>query len=107
MADGELVDVTITADDADWPAEFTRALVADRLAACGNIIPSIPSIYSRQGEVQDDTETLVILHTRAALVPAIIARADRDHPYGTPQVLAVPVADAHPRYRRWVLDSPG
>ncbi|WP_067900737.1 divalent-cation tolerance protein CutA [Nocardia vaccinii] len=107
MADEELVDVTITADDADWLAEFTRALVADRLAACGNIIPAIRSIFSWEGQVRDDTEALVVLHTRSSLVPAIIARADRDHPYDTPQVLAVPVTDAHPGYRQWVLDSTG
>ncbi len=107
MADEELVSVTITADDADWLAEFTRALVGDRLAACGNLIPAIRSIYSWAGEIQDDTEALVVLHTRAALVPAIIARADRDHPYDTPQVLAVPVTGVHPGYRRWVLDSTG
>lgn len=105
MADEELVDVTITADDAEWLAEFTRGLVADRLAACGNIIPAIRSIFSWEGAVQDDAEALVVLHTRGALVPAIIERADRDHPYDTPQVLAVPVAEAHPGYRQWVLDA--
>jgi periplasmic divalent cation tolerance protein len=49
MADEELAEVTITADDAGRPAERTRAPVADRLAACGNIIPAIRSIFSRQG----------------------------------------------------------
>ncbi|WP_067676025.1 divalent-cation tolerance protein CutA [Nocardia miyunensis] len=105
MAEEELVDVTITADDAEWLAEFTRSLVADRLAACGNIIPAIRSIFSWEGAVQEDAEALVVLHTRGSLVPAIIARADRDHPYDTPQVLAVPVSNAHPGYRQWVLDS--
>jgi periplasmic divalent cation tolerance protein len=38
-------------------------------------------------------------------VPAIIERANTDHPDTTPQVLAVPVLDAHPGYRQWVIDS--
>jgi periplasmic divalent cation tolerance protein len=46
-----------------------------------------------------------VLHTRQSLVPAIIERANRDHPYDTPQVLAVPVIDANPAYRDWVLAS--
>ncbi|MGI9098174.1 MAG: divalent-cation tolerance protein CutA [Solirubrobacteraceae bacterium] len=101
----QIADVSITAESADWLANFTRSIVNDRLAACGNIIPSIRSIYRWEGAVEDDNEALVILHTRQSLVPAIIERANRDHPYDTPQVLAVPVADANPAYRDWVLES--
>jgi len=31
-----IVDVTVTAPDADWLAAFTRAVVGARLAASGN-----------------------------------------------------------------------
>jgi periplasmic divalent cation tolerance protein len=105
MADDEIVDVSITADDPVWLTEFTRRLVIDRLAACGNIVPGIRSIYRWDGHIHDDNQTMVILHTRTSLVPAIIARADSEHADDTPQVLAVPVVDAHPGYRQWVLDS--
>jgi len=101
----QIADVSITAESADWLADFTRSIVNDRLAACGNIIPSIRSIYRWEGAVEDDNEALVVLHTRQSLVPAIIERANRDHPYDTPQVLAVPVTDANPAYRDWVLES--
>jgi periplasmic divalent cation tolerance protein len=100
-----IADVSITAGSADWLAEFTRSLVNDRLAACGNIVPSIRSIYRWEGAIEEDNEALVVLHTRESLVPAIIERADREHPYDTPQVLAVPVIDANPGYRAWVLAS--
>ncbi|MEU5758589.1 divalent-cation tolerance protein CutA [Nocardia sp. NPDC047648] len=105
MADHDLVDVSISADDADWLADFTRSLVEDKLAACGNLIPGVRSVYRWDGAIHDDQQTLVILHTRADLVPAIIERANTDHPDTTPQVLAVPVLDAHPGYRQWVIDS--
>jgi periplasmic divalent cation tolerance protein len=101
----QIADVSITADSADWLADFTRSIVNDRLAACGNIIPSIRSIYRWEGAIEDDNEALVVLHTRQSLVPAIIERANREHPYDTPQVLAVPVTDANPAYRDWVLAS--
>ncbi|WP_329405458.1 divalent-cation tolerance protein CutA [Nocardia vinacea] len=105
MADDQLVDVTVTADDADWLAEFTRRLVNEKLAACGNLIPGVRSVYRWEGQIHDDQQTLVILHTRAALVPAIIERANAEHPDTTPQVIAVPVVDAHPGYQQWVIDS--
>ena len=102
----EICDVTITADDAEWLAGWVRRLVEDRLAACGNIdVGRVRSIYRWEGAVEDGEEVRVTLHTRRSLVPAIIERADADHPYDTPQVLAVPVVAAHPGYHRWVLDS--
>ncbi|KAF0835672.1 divalent-cation tolerance protein CutA [Nocardia caishijiensis] len=99
----QLVTITITAESADWLAEFTKGLVKDRLAACGNIIPGVRSIYAWEDAVQDDPEALVLIHTRASSVDEIIRRAGTEHPYDTPQVLAVPVVEAHDGYREWVL----
>ncbi|MGK8556144.1 divalent-cation tolerance protein CutA [Nocardia gipuzkoensis] len=82
--------VSITAGDAAWSAEFTRRLVADGLAACGNIVPGIRSIYRWEAQIHDDAR---------AWFSAIIERADAEHPDETPQVLAVSVTNAHPGYR--------
>lgn len=103
MAEESLVTVTITAESADWLATFTRGLVADRLAACGNVIPAIRSIYAWEGEVHDDAEALVLIHTRASSVDEIIRRAGVEHPYDTPQVLALPITESHDGYHEWVL----
>jgi periplasmic divalent cation tolerance protein len=45
------------------------------------------------------------LHTPRELVPAIVARADRDHPYDVPCVIALDVIDGNPAYTQWVLDE--
>lgn len=105
MSDDEICEVIITGPNADWLATFSRQLVDDRLAACGQNIEAIRSIYRWQGEVQDDVEARVALHTRLSLVPAIVARADEAHPYDVPCVLAVPIVAANPAYARWVLDE--
>ena len=98
-------EVVVTAADPDWLAEFTRRLVADRLAACGHVIPAIRSIYRWEGAVQDEGEARVGLHTRASLVPAITARANAEHPYDVPCVIALPIRDGNPAYLSWILDS--
>ena len=99
----EMVEVIITADSAEWLANFTRSLVDDRLAACGQNIAAIRSIYRWDGEVQDEPEARVALHTRASLVDAIVERANRDHPYDVPCVLALPVLSGNPAYVEWVM----
>jgi periplasmic divalent cation tolerance protein len=101
----EITDVFITAEDSDWLAEFTRGLVGDGLAACGNIIPGVQSIYTWEGKVEDGSEALLILHTRKDLVTRIIERTNKEHPDDTPQILAVPVTDANPGYRDWLLST--
>jgi periplasmic divalent cation tolerance protein len=99
----DICEVVITADDAEWLAGFTRRLVEDRLAACGHQIALIRSIYRWEGTIHDEPEARVALHTRASLVPRIVERADAEHPYDVPCVIALPVVDGNPAYVAWVL----
>lgn len=100
-----ICEVVITAADAGWLADFTRRLVTDRLAACGQQVAAIRSIYRWDGEIQDDPEARVALHTRIDLVDRIIERANAEHPYDVPCVLALPVLAANPAYCDWVIQE--
>jgi periplasmic divalent cation tolerance protein len=99
----EAVEVIVTGPDPDWLAAFTRRLVDDRLAACGHNIAPIRSIYRWQGQVYDEAEARVALHTRRSLVERITERADSEHPYEVPCVIAVAIVAGNPAYLRWVL----
>jgi periplasmic divalent cation tolerance protein len=98
-------EIVITADDEAWLQQFTRSLVEDRLAACGQLISPIRSIYRWHNAVQDDTEVRVALHTRRSLVPAIIERTRAEHTYEVPCVLVLPVENGNPDYLGWVVAS--
>lgn len=98
-------EVIITAEDGTWLLDFTRSLVEDRLAACGQLLGPIRSIYRWDGAVQDDAEVSVALHTRTSLVPAIIERTRSEHSYEVPCVLALPVENGNPDYLAWVVAS--
>ncbi|MBG0560919.1 divalent-cation tolerance protein CutA [Actinoplanes aureus] len=105
MSGTDICEVVITAADPEWLAEFTRRLVTDRLAACGQQVAAIRSIYRWDGAIQDDPEARVALHTRVALVDRIVERANAEHPYDVPCVLALPVLAANPAYVAWVLEE--
>ena len=101
----EVCEVIITAPDAEWLAQFTRSLVEDRLCACGHNMTPIRTVYRWQGVVHDEAEARVALHTRRALVPEIISRTNREHPFGVPCVIALPIIEGNPAYLRWILDE--
>jgi periplasmic divalent cation tolerance protein len=102
LAELHCVEVVITADSADWLADFTRRLVEDRLVACGHNITAIRAIYRWDGAVHDDAQARVGLHTRASLVPDIVARANAEHSDDVPCVIALPITAGHPEYLRWI-----
>jgi periplasmic divalent cation tolerance protein len=95
-------EVIMTADNPEWLTAFTRQLVEERWCACGQQVNPIRSIYRWQGAIQDDPEIRVALHTRTALVPGLIDRIKKDHPYEVPCILAFPVDEANPDYVAWV-----
>jgi len=98
----ECVEVVVTAESAEWLADFTRKLVEDQLVACGHNIAQIRAIYRWEGKIYDESQARVGLHTRASLVPEIVARADRDHADDVPCVIALPIITGHPAYIRWI-----
>src|SRR5689334_20020320 len=100
----EVCEVIITAPDEEWLAEFTRRLVNDGLAASGHNIANVRSIYRCQGRVYDKLEARVALHTRRSLVPRIVERTNREHPYEVPCVAAM-TFDGNPAYVNWVLEE--
>jgi periplasmic divalent cation tolerance protein len=94
--------VLVTAPTADVARSLARALVAERHAACGNIVPGLISIFRWQGAVQEETEALLILKTSADRLPALSARVVELHPYEVPEVLALRVDAGHQPYLDWL-----
>ncbi|MGW8265901.1 MAG: divalent-cation tolerance protein CutA [Longimicrobiales bacterium] len=114
MADGAAADspgsdtrsgvriVLVTAPDAETGLGLVREVVGARLAACGNLVPGLTSVYRWKGEIHQDPECLVILKTTAALVGDLRTRVVELHPYEVPEFLTLPVLDGHPPYLAWV-----
>lgn len=96
-------EVVITAPDAGWLLEFTRQLVADRLAASAHNIDTVRTVYRWDGQVHDAMEARCMIRTRRNLVHAITERTRRLHPYEVPSVIAFPILAGNPDYIAWIL----
>lgn len=94
--------VLITAPDASAAEKLARALVEERLAACVNVVPGVRSFYWWEGNVQDDTELLLVAKTRVERVGALAARVDELHPYDLAEVLELPATGGSDAYLDWV-----
>ena len=101
----DICEVIVTAGDAETLVKLTRTLVDERLAACGQNIASIRSIYRWDGAVQDDPEARVALHTKVSLVPELTERVKALHSYDVPCVIALPVVGGNADYIEWVLSE--
>jgi periplasmic divalent cation tolerance protein len=98
----DTVVVLVTAPSAEKAADIARALVEERLAACGNVVPSVRSIYRWEGKLQDEAEALLVLKTTRARFAALRDRVLALHPYQVPEVLALPVEAGSESYLAWV-----
>ena len=97
--------VLVTAPDADAAESMAGAVVAERLAACVNMVPGVVSIYRWKGEIHRDEEVLLVLKTTVARVEALRSRIVALHPYEVPEVLVLPVEQGHQPYLEWVRDQ--
>jgi periplasmic divalent cation tolerance protein len=97
--------VLVTAPNADSAAAMARTLVEEGLAACGNVVPAVRSIYRWDGQIHDDAEALLVLKTERRLVPELKARLPALHPYQVPELLVLPVEDGLGPYLAWVAAS--
>ena len=91
-----------TEDDA---ARVVRALVDERLIACGNLLPGARSLYRWKGAIEDTREVVVLLKTRKQDWTALLSRLHELHPYETPECVAVRIAAGAPRYMAWLEES--
>ena len=86
-------------DDA---ARVVRALIEERLIACGTLLPGARSLYRWKGAVEDAREVVVMMKSRKQDWSALLSRLHELHPYETPECLAVRVAAAAPKYLAWL-----
>ncbi|MFG1374614.1 divalent-cation tolerance protein CutA [Xanthobacter oligotrophicus] len=79
-----------------------RALVAERLVACANILPGMVSIYRWEGQVERADEVVMILKTTTARASDVVEAVRARHPYEVPAILVLPVEGGLAAYLGWI-----
>lgn len=94
--------IYVTTANKEEAVAIGRTLVEERLAACANVFENVTSIYRWEGQVESDSETAVVLKTRAELVDVAVDRIKALHSYDTPCVVAWDIVGGNHDYLDWV-----
>ena len=92
----------VTCGSTDQAREIARRVVEEKIAACANIIAGMKSVYHWEGRVEEGDEVVLILKTRASLVPALSARVQELHSFDVPCVVEIPLGRGNPDYFAWI-----
>jgi len=97
--------VYMTAGTVEEAESIGRELVSSGLAACVNIIENMKSIYFWEGELQKDTEVVLIAKTIESNVSSLIEKVKSLHSYDCPCIISLPVLDGNKSFINWIEDS--
>jgi periplasmic divalent cation tolerance protein len=92
----------ITGADTAEAVAIGRQLIAQKLAACINILPPITSIYHWEGEIQQATEIAWIAKTTIELTDKAIELIKAHHSYRQPCIIVLPWQSAESGYLKWM-----
>ena len=94
--------VYITTGDMKEARSIGRTLIESKLAACVNIIDQMHSMYVWEGELQDDTEVILIAKTSEDCLDRLVTKVKSVHSYDCPCVIAWPIKAGNPAFLDWV-----
>jgi periplasmic divalent cation tolerance protein len=94
--------VMSTCGSSEEAKRLAHELVAQRVAACVNIVAPVRSIYRWNGRVEDAEEWLLIVKSTRSAFERLRSILEAAHSYELPEVLAIPVIAGSPNYLAWI-----
>lgn len=97
--------IYITCKDLEEAKHISRKIVGNHLAACTNILSPMHSFYRWQGELVEDTETVLIAKTIQENVEGLIEEVKKVHSYDVPCIISIPIEKGNPDYLHWLTEN--
>ena len=94
--------IFITTSTEEEAHRIADLLLNQRKAACINILPRVDSLFWWQGKLEEAKESLLIVKTRASLLPEVIALVKGAHSYQIPEIIALPILGGNEDYLKWI-----
>ncbi len=92
----------ITTDTEEEAHHIAELLVNQRKAACVNIVPRVDSLFRWHGNLDSAQESLLIVKSKASLLPEIVSLVKGVHTYEVPEIIALPIISGNEDYLKWI-----
>ncbi|MBF0479496.1 MAG: divalent-cation tolerance protein CutA [Candidatus Omnitrophica bacterium] len=97
--------VFVTVKDQSEAKKIADTIVAEKLAACVNMIEKVKSVFWWQEKIQYEEEILLIMKTKNTLMNKLIERVKSLHSYTIPEIVSIPIEEGNLDYLKWINDS--
>jgi len=94
--------VLVTTDGEEEAKKIAELLVDKKKAACVNIVPRVNSTFWWQGEIDSAHECLLVIKSKASLLPKITDLIKGMHSYEVPEIIALPIIGGNDDYLKWI-----
>lgn len=94
--------VYITTGSEEEALLIARTLVAEKLAACVNLLPGVRSVYEWEGRVREGKEWVLIAKTTKEGFSRLQDRVMALHSYDCPCVVSLAITDGNPAFLDWI-----
>ena len=92
----------IPCKDIDEARKLATTAINEKLAACGNIVPGVQSIYSWKDKIKESTECVLLLKHKRSDFPLLRKLMCDEHSYDTPCVTQIDLNNTNKSYLDWV-----
>ena len=98
----EFVQLQTTLDDRNLAEALIREAVERRLAACGQLLGPVSSVYWWNGAIEEASEWLCVFKTRRALAASLEGWIIERHPYEVPEIVTLGITRVSREYGEWI-----
>jgi periplasmic divalent cation tolerance protein len=105
MSGDDAIIVFMTAPNGEEATRLAELLIGAHLAACVQILPEMESVYRWQGQIERQSEILILAKTTAAKFADLEREVRALHSYETPEIVAVPIVAGSSPYLKWLAES--
>ena len=97
--------IQATTANEEEAKKIAKHLVEKKLIACCSIIPKVTSIYTWQGKINEDNESLMIMKTKTQLYSQAEEEIKKLHSYEVPEIICIPINTGSKEYLSWLEEQ--
>lgn len=98
----DCIQVMVTVEEHEQAERIAEILLAEKLAACVQVVGPVTSYFRWQGKNEKCSEYLCLIKSRRHLYDKLEAVIKKVHPYEVPEILATPVVAGSAAYLAWL-----